>query len=76
MNILDFQDTFKVEFEFIGDNECDRNLMTITRKPYDANGHEVCTEESYCLRSDALADIKMGLEIFLQKLNDYIKEGV
>ena len=41
MNILDLQLEFKAEWEFIGDNECDDNLLTIKRVGIDSENENL-----------------------------------
>lgn len=71
MNILDLQTEFKTEWEFIGDNECDRNLLTIKRAAFDVNGNDILCEESYCFTRNAIDEMRLGLEAMLQSIKDY-----
>lgn len=74
MNILDLQYEFNSSWEFIGDNECDRNLLTIKRTGIDGSGHEMQIEENYCMTRNGIEEMRLGLEAMLVKIQDYLQD--
>lgn len=74
MNILDLQYEFQSSWEFIGDNECDRNLLTIKRIGCDGSGQDMQIEENYCMTRTAVEELRLGLEAMLMSIKDYLQE--
>ena len=72
MNILDLQYEFKTEWEFIGDNECDRNLLTIKRIGVDGSGQDMQIEENYCMTRTGVEEMRLGLEAMLLSIREYL----
>lgn len=74
MHILDLQYEFNASWEFIGDNECDRNLLTIKRVGVDGSGQDMQVEESYCMTRQGIEEMRLGLEAMLMKIKDYLQD--
>lgn len=74
MNLLDLQYEFKTEWEFIGDNECDRNLLTVKRIGVDGSGQDMQIEESYCMTRTGIEEMRLGLEEMLLSIREYLDE--
>ena len=74
MHILDLQYEFKTEWEFIGDNECDRNLLTVKRIGVDGSGQDMQIEENYCMTRTGIEDMRLGLEAMLLSIREYLDE--
>ena len=72
MNILDLQYEFKTEWEFVGDNECDRNLLTIKRIGVDGSGQDMQIEENYCMTRTGVEEMRLGLEAMLLSIREYL----
>lgn len=74
MHILDLQYEFKTEWEFIGDNECDRNLLTVKRIGVDGSGQDMQIEENYCMTRTGIEEMRLGLEAMLLSIREYLDE--
>jgi len=74
MDILDLQDEFKAHIEFIGDNECDYNLLTVKHFKPDNMGKDMKIERSVVLSNDAIRDIAIGLEAMAKVMRDYLND--
>ncbi len=69
MNILELINNFGSEITFIGDNEQDKNQLTIHL--YD--GLEVAKSENLTLTSGQLEDLVEGLEILSCSIRGYLE---
>jgi hypothetical protein len=74
MNILDLQYEFKTEWEFTGDNERDRNLLTVVRSGVDGLGKTITIVESYTMTRIAIEEMRLGLEAMLLSIREYMDD--
>lgn len=74
MNLLDFENEFIMEVEFIGDNEVDAHSLSIKREAFDAYGKDVQITERYTLSTNNLEEIARGLEAALLKIEKHLRQ--
>ena len=74
MNLLDFENEFILDLEFIGDNEVDAHSLSIKREAFDAYGKDVQITERYTVTTNMLEEIARGLEAALRKVEKHLKQ--
>lgn len=72
MNLLDFENEFILDLEFIGDNEVDAHSLSIKREAFDAYGKDIQICERYLVSTNTLEDVERGLEAMLAKFKKYL----
>lgn len=69
MNLLELMNNFGSDINFIGDNEQDKNQLTI----HHYNNMEVTSSEHFMLTKDELEDLVDGLEILACSIRGYLE---
>lgn len=74
MNLLDFENEFVLDLEFIGDNETDAHRISIKREAFDAYGHDIAITEHFTVSTPTLQSIALGLEAALRKIEKHLRQ--
>lgn len=73
MDILDFEQEFQCALSFEGDNEQDKNEMTVQYERVDCYGKDVKIVETFTTCRGVLEDVALGLEAMAKKIRDYLE---
>ena len=72
MNLLDFENEFVLDLEFIGDNETDAHSISIKREAFDAYGKDIQITERYQVTTETLEEIERGLMAMMIRIKQHL----
>lgn len=72
MNLLDFENEFVLDLEFIGDNETDAHSISIKREAFDAYGKDIQITERYQVTTETLEEIERGLMAMMVRIKQHL----